>query len=141
MPASANIFGADDDHKGERAALRRRKFVGTGLRAAGARGWSRAAGSPNLLPMRTQQNHSPHAGWSQQRYLSTAVAGPSPLHPDRMSADERLAELGSILALGLVRLRARQSSTLSAGQESSFVDFTAHQSGDVPATQFAEDHA
>ena len=38
----------------------------------------------------------------------------NPLNPDRMSAKERLAEVTRILALGLIRLRARQSSQLSA---------------------------
>ena len=60
------------------------------------------------------------------------------LDPDRMTTDERLAELAELLARGLVRLRAKQSSGLSDGGESSSVDFTAHQSGHGPATQFAE---
>ena len=30
------------------------------------------------------------------------------LNPDRMTAAERLAEIGEILAAGLIRLRARQ---------------------------------
>ena len=34
----------------------------------------------------------------------------NPLNPDRMSAKERLAEVTRLLALGLIRLRARQSS-------------------------------
>lgn len=34
----------------------------------------------------------------------------NPLNPDRMSAKERLAEVTRILALGLIRLQARQSS-------------------------------
>ena len=38
----------------------------------------------------------------------------NPLNPDRMSAKERLAEVTRILALGLIRLRARQSSQVSA---------------------------
>ena len=37
-----------------------------------------------------------------------------PLHPDHMTAAERLAELGQILARGLVRLHAREASHLSA---------------------------
>jgi hypothetical protein len=44
-------------------------------------------------------------------------------------ARERIAEIGEILALGLVRLRARQSSqTLADGGESSLA-CVAHQSG------------
>jgi hypothetical protein len=60
------------------------------------------------------------------------------LEPNRMSTDERLAELAELLARGLVRLRAKQSSRLSACRESSFVDFDGTQSGHAPATQFAE---
>jgi hypothetical protein len=37
----------------------------------------------------------------------------NPLNPDRMTAKERLAEVARILALGLIRLRARQSSQVS----------------------------
>lgn len=43
------------------------------------------------------------------------MTGPNALHPMAMTAAERLEEVASILALGLVRLRARQSSRLSAG--------------------------
>jgi hypothetical protein len=38
---------------------------------------------------------------------------PNPLNPDRMSVKERLAEVTRILAIGLIRLRARQSSQVS----------------------------
>jgi hypothetical protein len=45
----------------------------------------------------------------------------NPLSPDRMSTDERLAELGAILAAGLRRILSEQSSSLSAnGRDSSF---------------------
>ena len=37
----------------------------------------------------------------------------NPLSPDRMAPSERLAEVTRLLALGLVRLRARQSSQVS----------------------------
>ncbi|MER8499173.1 hypothetical protein NKH36_34335, partial [Mesorhizobium sp. M1312] len=47
----------------------------------------------------------------------------------RMSSAERLAEIASILAAGVMRLRARQSSRVSGERENSFVDFTANQSG------------
>lgn len=60
------------------------------------------------------------------------------LHPNRVSGDERMAELAAILAAGLMRLRAKQSRRLSAGTESSLVDFTANQSGHGPATQLVE---
>jgi hypothetical protein len=40
--------------------------------------------------------------------------GTNALAPGRMSTGERLDEIAAILALGLVRLRAQQSSRLSA---------------------------
>ena len=60
-------------------------------------------------------------------------------HPDRMSAQERIAEIGELLARGLIRLRARQSSRKFADGGESFVDFSAHQSGhaDAPARRKA----
>ncbi|MBV2144846.1 hypothetical protein KUG47_15205 [Falsochrobactrum sp. TDYN1] len=46
---------------------------------------------------------------------------PNPLSPNLMSADERLAEVGAILAAGLRRILSQQSSSLSAaGGDSSF---------------------
>jgi hypothetical protein len=51
------------------------------------------------------------------------------LHPDRMTAAERLGEIARILAAGLIRLRARQSSELSADGGESSVDFLAGQRG------------
>ncbi|MEZ5850296.1 MAG: hypothetical protein R3D68_06555 [Hyphomicrobiaceae bacterium] len=56
---------------------------------------------------------------------------PSPLNPDRLTIEERRAELGAILAAGLVRLRARQSSQVSRDQRESSVDFRADQMGHV----------
>ena len=49
------------------------------------------------------------------------------LHPDRMSAAERLDEIAELLAAGLMRLQARKSSHLSAVGES-LLDCAAHQS-------------
>lgn len=40
---------------------------------------------------------------------STIMKRPNPLHPDRMNAQERRAELCSLLALGLARLHQRES--------------------------------
>ena len=54
---------------------------------------------------------------------------PNPIHPGLMSAEERIAEIGELLARGLVRLRARNASPLSADRGDSFVDFPPHQSG------------
>jgi hypothetical protein len=53
----------------------------------------------------------------------------NPLNPDRMSAKERLAEVTRILALGLIRLRARQSSQVSAPVGESCLHFVPDQSG------------
>jgi hypothetical protein len=62
-------------------------------------------------------------------------AGPNPLHPDKMSADARLAEIGRILAAGLIRMRGAKSSALSAKRGDSFLDLPARASGDVRATK------
>jgi hypothetical protein len=59
------------------------------------------------------------------------MAGPNPLRPELMTAPERLAEVAAILAAGLVRLRARQSSKVSAEPRESSLDCVAHQSGPV----------
>ena len=53
----------------------------------------------------------------------------NPLHTSRMSAAERLDEVAEILAAGLMRLRARQSSPLSARYGESSLDCVAYQSG------------
>ena len=42
---------------------------------------------------------------------------------------ERIVEIGEILALGLIRLRIRQSTQLSADRRDSSVDCVADQSG------------
>ena len=42
---------------------------------------------------------------------------------------QRIAEIGEILALGLVRLKARQSSQIAAEAGESSLDCVAHQSG------------
>lgn len=54
---------------------------------------------------------------------------PTPLHPNRMSPAERLAELGRLLAAGLIRMKARQSSPLSADRAETFVDLSGPKSG------------
>jgi hypothetical protein len=56
-------------------------------------------------------------------------SGPNALPADRMTAAERLAEIGRILSAGLIRLRGRKSSSLSAPLGDSFVDFPAEKSG------------
>ncbi len=65
--------------------------------------------------------------------LSTPVSGPNPLCPDKMSARARFEELGRILAAGIVRLNAAKSSSLSAADGDSFVDFPPRKSGGRPA--------
>lgn len=60
---------------------------------------------------------------------------PNALHPDRMTAAERLDELADILSSGLIRLKARKSSRLSADRGDSCLDFTARQSGHVPVNR------
>ena len=52
--------------------------------------------------------------------------------------NERLFELASILAAGLLRLRERQSSGVSCDRENSCVDFTADQSGGVSVVNTME---
>ncbi|PAQ12279.1 hypothetical protein [Mesorhizobium temperatum] len=65
----------------------------------------------------------------------------NPISPDRLTAAERLAELGTILVAGVRRLQARQSSRLSGERENSFVDFTANQSGHAAELEPAENNA
>ena len=65
--------------------------------------------------------------------LETPISGPNPLFPERMSAQARLAEIGRILAAGVMRLNAAQSSGLSAENGDSFVDFSPRKSGGRPA--------
>ena len=48
---------------------------------------------------------------------------------DSESSRERIIEIGEILALGLIRLRARQSSQLTTGTGESSLASLAHQSG------------
>lgn len=60
-------------------------------------------------------------------------AHPNPVSPDRLTPAERLAELGQILAAGLMRLQARKSSPLSDDRGDSSVDFLPNQSGHAAA--------
>ena len=61
--------------------------------------------------------------------LSAPVSGPNPLCPDKMSGRARFEELGRILAAGVIRLNAAQSSSLSADIGDSCVDFSLRKSG------------
>ena len=53
------------------------------------------------------------------------------LKPEHMSAAERLNEVGEILAVGLSRLKARQSSAFPADFGESSLDWAGNQSGDA----------
>ena len=66
------------------------------------------------------------------------TAIPNALSPDRMTAAERLAEVAEILARGLIRLRARQSSSVSADRGDSCLDFSPHQRGHGPVIEPTE---
>jgi hypothetical protein len=62
----------------------------------------------------------------------------NPLHPSHMSTPERLAEIGEILAAGLIRLRLRQSSRLAADQGESSLHFPPDQSVHAPVLSSEE---
>ena len=51
------------------------------------------------------------------------------LNPNQLTAAERLEEIADLLAAGLMRLRARQSSPFSPDNGESSLDFSADQSG------------
>jgi hypothetical protein len=58
----------------------------------------------------------------------------NPLHPSHLSAAERRAEVCTILATGLLRLRARQSDDRSCPVPESSLPITQHQSGHANPT-------
>ena len=55
------------------------------------------------------------------------------IDPARLSPAERLAEIAEILAAGLIRLKARKSSHLSADCGESSLDCAAHRSSHADA--------
>jgi hypothetical protein len=57
------------------------------------------------------------------------IRRPNLLSPSAMSPPERLAEIVEVLAAGVVRLRARQSSSLLAPPGESSLDCAGDQSG------------
>jgi len=59
---------------------------------------------------------------------------PNPLSPNLMSPAERRAELCSLLALGLIRLRLRDSGKVSDDTGESCLHFPPRQSGTAGAT-------
>jgi len=61
--------------------------------------------------------------------MSTSPIPPNWTPPSRMTAAERLDELAQILSAGLRRILPEQSSTLSAPNRDSLVDFSPLKSG------------
>lgn len=57
--------------------------------------------------------------------MHIAKSGANPLHPARMTADERIGEIARILAESLVRSLPEQSSSLSAEPRDSSFDILA----------------
>jgi hypothetical protein len=55
------------------------------------------------------------------------------IHPNMLSATERLDEIAEILAIGLIRLLTRKSSPFSAQSGESSLDCPAYQSGHADA--------
>jgi len=51
------------------------------------------------------------------------------INPNQLTAAERLDEIADLLAAGLMRLRVRQSSTLSPDTGESSLDFSVDQRG------------
>ena len=64
----------------------------------------------------------------------------NPLHPSRMTAQERIVELAEILSLGLMRAQAAQSTALSPQSEDVGVDRSPTPRMCVPDDQ-SGDHA
>ena len=56
------------------------------------------------------------------------------LHSRDLTDDERLAEIGEILAVGLIRLLGRKSSQIACDCRESLVDCSPHQSSHVAPT-------
>ena len=60
---------------------------------------------------------------------------PNPINPNRLTAKERLAELCRLLAVGLIRMRQRESSELSDGTGEIRLHSAADQSVHATPTQ------
>lgn len=56
--------------------------------------------------------------------MRDAIIGSNPTHPARLPPAERLDEIAAILAAGLMRMWAHQSSALSADRGDSCLDFS-----------------
>jgi hypothetical protein len=62
-------------------------------------------------------------------FMPEHFTGPNAAAPEGMTPQERIAEIAQILAGGLMRLRGRKSSPISAAGGESLLDCAAHQSG------------
>jgi hypothetical protein len=62
------------------------------------------------------------------------MPAPNAVHATDMTAKERLAEIGQILARGLIRLVDRKSSQLPGDSGDSSLAFSAPRSGHAPRT-------
>lgn len=65
----------------------------------------------------------------------TLISGPNPLCPDRMTADERRAELYRLLARAVMRLTRRNRDHLSQKTGDGSLHFPPEQSGTETPTQ------
>ena len=63
------------------------------------------------------------------RTILDPVSGPNSIPPDRMTPEARLAEIGRIVAAGVMRRSASKSSGLSAAGGDSSVDLAVPKSG------------
>jgi hypothetical protein len=59
------------------------------------------------------------------------MTGANPLHPDKLSAYEREAEVGRILGAGLRRMWSHKSTSLSSGTRDSLVEISVQTRGCV----------
>jgi hypothetical protein len=59
--------------------------------------------------------------------MHASLAGPNAIAPERMTPDERIAEVGRILGLGLIRLHTAKSTSISDDRGDSCLDFPADQ--------------
>lgn len=59
--------------------------------------------------------------------MHASLAGPNAIAPERMTPDERIAEVGRILGMGLIRLNAVKSTSLSDDCGDSCLDFQTDQ--------------
>lgn len=57
------------------------------------------------------------------------MSGPNPINPRHLTSDERRAEVCRLLALGLIRLRGRQSSQVFADAGETSLHFPPDRSG------------